>query len=130
VPRRTGPRERIVTELQQLDTFIAAQALYTRLALAGDRISMSTVYRTLHLLVGLGRVDVMSDGHGQRLYRHRPGLTHFHYLTCRRCGLARAVEASVVEDWAEQVRAAHGFAHLDHKVELSGVCGPCADETH
>jgi Fur family transcriptional regulator, ferric uptake regulator len=128
-PRRSNQRTRIADELARLDTFISAQGLHFRLRLAGEQISLSTVYRTLHLLADLGRLDCVREPGGERLYRHRPGSQHRHYLTCRHCGLTLVVDATVIEEWAEQLRIVAGFAHLEHAVELSGVCGECGSET-
>jgi Fur family transcriptional regulator, ferric uptake regulator len=126
--RHTSRRSRILHELQHLDSFIGAQPLHIRLAVAGEHISMSTIYRTLHLLETQGRLDTIREPNGERLYRYRPGPHHQHYLTCHECGLTLTIDATVVEDWAEHIRATTNFAYITHTVELSGLCNTCAPQ--
>ncbi|MFF2809719.1 Fur family transcriptional regulator [Streptomyces sp. NPDC058000] len=91
---------------------------------------MSTVYRTQTARAEAGRAeagraDVVRDGNAERLFRYRPGPDHRHYLICTRCGLSQAVDADLVEDWAERVARSSGFADVRHTLELSGVCPDC-----
>jgi Fur family ferric uptake transcriptional regulator len=35
------------------------------------------------------------------------------------------VEGPAVEHWADKVAAEHGFAEIDHTVEIIGLCAAC-----
>ncbi|WP_107116443.1 hypothetical protein [Streptomyces sp. NRRL F-4489] len=75
-----------------------------------------------------GRADVVRDGTGERLFRHRPGPDHRHYLIRTACGLSLPVDADPVETWAEKIARTSGFAHVRHTAELSGRCPDCDPE--
>ncbi|WEO98953.1 Fur family transcriptional regulator [Streptomyces sp. FXJ1.172] len=125
IGRLTEQRTTVVEALIRADGFIGAQALHNQLAAAGSSVGLSTVYRTLTALAGVGRADMVRDTNGERLFRYRPGPEHRHYLICTECGLSRPVDSGPVEDWADTIAQTSGFANVRHTVELSGVCPDC-----
>ncbi|MFF0222169.1 Fur family transcriptional regulator [Streptomyces sp. NPDC004629] len=123
--RSTRQRAAVLRVLHDCPDFTSARELHEALAAGGSAVGLTTVYRTLRMLERTGRVDVVRDRSGERLYRPRPTDGHRHYLVCRRCGLSRVVEADAVERWADSVAATTGFAEVEHTVELTGVCDHC-----
>ncbi|WP_033210496.1 Fur family transcriptional regulator [Streptomyces bikiniensis] len=124
-PRSTRQRQAVLSALHARGAFTSARDLHEALEADGVAIGLTTVYRALHVLNRTGRVDVIREKTGERLYRPRPEDGHRHYLVCRACGLSKVVEADAVERWAENVAEATGFAEVEHTVELTGVCGDC-----
>ncbi|WP_229871719.1 Fur family transcriptional regulator [Streptomyces longisporoflavus] len=114
-----------MSALHQRAGFTSARELHEALEAEGITIGLTTVYRTLHTLDRSGRLDVVREKNGERLYRPRPADGHRHYLVCRDCGLSAEVEAGVVERWAEYVSEVMGFTEVEHTVELTGVCDRC-----
>ncbi|MGW1809661.1 Fur family transcriptional regulator [Streptomyces sp. NPDC002078] len=125
IGRLTQQRTTVVEALIRADGFVGALALHNQLAAAGSPVGLSTVYRTLAGLAGVGRADMVRDTSGERLFRYRPGPEHRHYLICTECGLSRPVDSGPVEEWADTVAQTSGFANVRHTVELSGVCPDC-----
>ncbi|MFI1797406.1 Fur family transcriptional regulator [Streptomyces sp. NPDC020379] len=125
IGRSTQQRALVLGALAVAEGFISAQALHKRLVAAGSPVGLSTVYRTLTALAGADRADVVRDTNGERLFRHRPGPDHRHYLICTECGLSLPVESGPVEKWADRIARTSGFADVRHAVELSGVCPDC-----
>ncbi|AKJ09786.1 Fur family transcriptional regulator [Streptomyces incarnatus] len=125
IGRLTQQRTIVVEALIRADGFVGAQALHKQLAAAGSPVGLSTVYRTLAGLAGVGRADMVRDTSGERLFRYRPGPEHRHYLICTECGLSRPVDSGPVEEWADTIAQTSGFANVRHTVELSGVCPDC-----
>lgn len=123
--RMTPQRAAVLRALGNCSDFLSAQMLHARLVGSGYAVGLSTVYRALHQLYAGGHLDVVRDRAGERLYRRRSGHGHQHYLLCRRCGHSRAVDARVVERWAEHIGETSGFSAVEHTVELTGVCGGC-----
>ncbi|WP_030609059.1 Fur family transcriptional regulator [Streptomyces sclerotialus] len=123
--RNTPQRAAVLRALGSCPDFVSAQMLHARLVTADCAVGLTTVYRALRQLQAAGRVDVVRDETGERLYRRRGAQGHQHYLLCRRCGRSRPVDAGVVERWAEQVAETSGYAEVEHTVELTGVCGRC-----
>lgn len=123
--RRTRQRTAVLDMLARCPDFVSAQELHALMAASGSTVGLTTVYRTLRELERAGLVDVVRDECGERLYLQRPTDEHSHYLICRCCGRSQAVDADVVERWADRLGRTTGFAALQHTLELSGVCGRC-----
>lgn len=129
--RATWQRAAVLRVLGGCQDFVSAQELHALLDAAGRGVGLTTVYRALRALEATGRVDVVRDEAGERLYRRRPADGHRHYLMCRCCGRSQPVASEVVEEWAERVGKDAGFAAVQHTVELTGICATCvpnADE--
>jgi Fur family ferric uptake transcriptional regulator len=123
------PRDMIYRTLADSPDFASAQMLHARLLVAGRRVGLNTVYRTLRELFDAGKVDMIRNPAGGRLYRLRSSPRHSHYLICRLCGYSVAVESEFVEHWAVTVGEAHGYGDVEHTIELFGVCAECSEET-
>jgi Fur family transcriptional regulator, ferric uptake regulator len=108
--------------------FRSAQDVYAVLRADGGSVGLSTVYRHLQSLVEDGVVDVIHRPDGEATYRFcgDAGDGHHHHLVCRRCGRTEQIEGRAVERWAGEVARQHGYAEVDHTVELFGVCPVCA----
>lgn len=123
--RRTRQRTAVLCTFAACRDFVSARALHALLTEAGIGVGLTTVYRTLRDLERAGRVDVVRDESGERLYRQRPDDGHRHYLICRCCGRSQAVDTDVVEEWADRLGEHTGFTAVEHTLELSGVCADC-----
>lgn len=108
--------------------FRSAQDVYAALRGQGEAVGLSTVYRHLQSLADDGLVDVIHTPEGETTYRYcgEPGTTHHHHLVCRGCGRAEEIEGPAIETWAASVARKHGYADVDHTVELFGTCANCA----
>ncbi|GAA4596287.1 Fur family transcriptional regulator [Planotetraspora phitsanulokensis] len=123
--RRTRQRGAVLHVLLDCPDFVSAQQLHALTTADGIGVGLTTVYRTLRELEARGRVDVVRDDVGERLYRIRPFGRHRHYLVCRACGRSRPVEADAVEAWVDLIGEAAGFDAVEHTVELTGICATC-----
>ena len=128
VPGQRSTRQRAAVSglLDQLDDFRSAQEIHEELRRRGEGIGLTTVYRTLQALAEAGEIDVLRTPAGEASYR-RCSSHHHHHLVCRSCGRTVEVEGPAVESWASRVAAEHGFAEVDHTVEILGICAPCRE---
>jgi Fur family ferric uptake transcriptional regulator len=125
VPRLTRQRAAVSALLADVEGFHSAQELHAMLRDRGERVGLTTVYRTLQGLADSGEVDVMRPPGGEHLYR-LCSQGHHHHLVCRACGRAVEVEGPAVESWASRVAAAHGYVEVSHTLEIFGTCPDCA----
>ena len=123
--RPTPQRTEVLQALAGHQEFISAQLLHAGMLVAGSRVGLSTVYRTLTALATAGRADVVRESSGERLFRYRPDADHRHYLLCRRCGISVPVDSGPVETWVDTIAENSGFADVQHTVELAGTCTDC-----
>lgn len=123
--RNTRQRSAVSALLAETEGFHSAQDLHAMLRTRGERVGLTTVYRTLQGLADAGEIDVMRPPGGEYLYR-RCSQGHHHHLVCRDCGRAVEVAGPAVENWAEGVAARHGYADVSHTLEIFGTCPDCA----
>lgn len=126
VPARRTTRQRsaVLALLEELDDFRSAQDLHAELRRRGDGVGLATVYRTLQALVDDGQVDVLRNAEGEAAYR-RCSAVHHHHLVCRACGRTVEVTDPPVQRWAARIAAEHGFADVQHQLEVRGTCATC-----
>jgi Fur family ferric uptake transcriptional regulator len=123
--RETRQRAAVWAALDDVDSFLSAQELHSRLRLAGDGVGLATVYRTLQQLAEDGEVDVLRAADSESMYR-RCSSGHHHHLVCRYCRLTVEVDSAAVEQWARRIGEENGFADVGHVVEVFGTCADCA----
>lgn len=124
--RNTRQRAQILDRLNQENEFLTAQQLHATLRQHGANVGLTTIYRTLQMLVDAGEVDTMRLPSGETLYRRCERLQHHHHLACRECGTTIEIVVPVVERFAESLAAQHGFTDVSHTLEIFGVCRRCA----
>jgi Fur family ferric uptake transcriptional regulator len=124
VTRNTRQRAAVSALLRAVEGFHSAQELHAMLRARGDRVGLTTVYRTLQSMADSGEVDVMRPPGGEHLYR-RCSRGHHHHLVCRACGRTVEVEGPTVESWASKVAAANGYVEVSHTLEIFGTCPAC-----
>ncbi len=123
--RNTRQRGAVAALLDEVEGFTSAQDLHAMLRTRGERVGLTTVYRTLQAMADAGDVDVMRPPGGEHLYR-RCSDGHHHHLVCRSCGRTVEVLGPTVEVWADKMAAQHGFTDVSHTLEIFGTCPACA----
>ncbi len=122
--RSTRQRAAVRAILDESEGFRSAQEVHDLLKQSGERVGLTTVYRSLQMLADEGEVDVLRAGDGEIAYR-RCSRGHHHHLVCRLCGRAVEVEGPTVERWALKMAADHNFADVSHTLEIFGTCSDC-----
>lgn len=93
----------------------------------GARADLSTVYRTLEALEGLGMVEHVHLGHGPGGYHVGPSEEH-HHLVCDTCGRTFDVPIASLQRAVERVTAPLGFVPDSAHFAIVGRCAECAGE--
>lgn len=123
--RPTRQQLAVMEQLSEREDFTSAQELHAHLRDAGAKVGLATVYRTLAALAAAGEIDTLRTDEGEAVYR-KCSTGHHHHLVCRSCGRTVEIEGPAVERWADKVAAEHGFAQVEHTLEVFGVCPECA----
>ena len=123
--RPTRQRVAVAAALAEAGAFRSAQELYEVLRAGGDKVGLTTVYRTLQAMVDAGEVDVLRTADGESVYRRCRSDDHHHHLVCRSCGTTVELAADEVEQWTAKVARRHGFSEVSHTVEVFGYCRAC-----
>jgi Fur family ferric uptake transcriptional regulator len=122
--RSTRQRAAVAAALEEVDDFRSAQELHDLLRHRGERVGLTTVYRSLQMMAEADEVDVLRMADGETAYR-RCSRGHHHHLVCRQCGRTVEVDGPAVERWADKVAAEHGFVDVEHTLEIFGTCAAC-----
>lgn len=85
--RLTPQRETILQIFQNLSkgSHLSAEEVHQLLQEQGERISMSTVYRTLHLMARIGILRELPLAEGHKHYELNLSHSHHHHLVCVQC---------------------------------------------
>lgn len=124
--RNTRQRAEILSLLAEASDFQSAQRLHQALQKRGARVGLTTVYRTLQILVEAEEIDTMRLPAGEQLYRRCGRPSHHHHLVCRQCGSTVEIAGPAMERWADKVAAEHGFTEVSHTIDVFGLCRNCS----
>lgn len=125
--RNTRQRTAVINVLADIDTFSSAKEIHRELEKRGQKVGLTTVYRTLQSLAEIKAVDVLHMATGETLYRQCVSPHHHHHLVCTGCGRTEEIDGGPVEAWAKGVARDHGFELTGHDAEIYGRCGDCRD---
>lgn len=133
VSRWTLPREVILDYLSRTPKHMSAKEIYASLQRMHPGIGLTTVYRTLDLLVRLGLINKFEFGDGQSRYEFKSGKKdqHHHHLICTQCGKIIDYsdfideELQLVGKTEEILAKKYNFSIQDHNIEFYGLCEKC-----
>ena len=120
----TRTRTQVLELLQGEQRYLSATALHRVLQSKGAKLSLSTVYRTLDLLVSMGIASSRVDEEGETTYVFCT-TAHHHHAICRRCGHVEEVSCGAMERFKRDLLSEHAFALDSHSMEFYGVCVRC-----
>ena len=121
----TRQRTAVVETLRDVDKFATAKEIHAELDARGEKVGLTTVYRTLQSLAEIDAVDVLQNADGETLFRHCITEHHHHHLVCTKCGCSEEIDGGPVEEWAKETAEKYGFQLSGHDAEVFGVCQTC-----
>ncbi|MBI3468589.1 MAG: transcriptional repressor [Planctomycetes bacterium] len=121
----TGERRTIVAEVFAAHEHFDAEELVAKLQRHnGERVSRSTVYRTLAQLVEAGLLR--KARHGNRdVYEQDYGYPQHDHLCCQRCGKLIEFQSAPLAAIRDEVSRRHQFHPLSHRFVIYGTCAEC-----
>lgn len=123
--RLTYQRRLVVRELECSRNLTSAEQIYGRIKPENPEIGLSTVYRTLGLLVRLGIAHKKSFGDGRALYGLCTGGNR-QYARCDCCGAMIEFEESLTDYLTLQLERDRGFVAHACELTLHGQCPACS----
>ena len=117
------PRERILNVFLSQD-HITAHELYGLLNVNGQRVSLSTIYRTMGMLCRMGIARLRRFGEKAQYDNVSSKGDHDH-LICTNCGEIVEFKDSAIENLRHQIAAVHGFCLTGQNFEVYGLCSRC-----
>lgn len=124
--RMTKGCKKVLEALEQFEELSSAQDIHGKLRTgAGDAPGLTTIYRSLESLVGMGLVQSVDLGDGERRYELvKPG-EHHHHLVCQGCRSSVHLDQCLIEEFEGSIRQKYGFLIKGHILEIFGLCKDC-----
>ena len=123
--RMTEQRRTIARVLAQADDHPDVEELYRRCSAVDERISMSTVYRTVRLFEDAGIIERHDFREGRSRYETSTEGHHDHLINLR-TGEVIEFQSEEIERLQAEVARRLGYRLMDHRLELYAV--PLNDE--
>ena len=123
--RMTEQRRTIARVLAASADHPDVEELYRRCAQVDDRISISTVYRTVKLFEDAGIIERHDFREGRARYEQIPESHHDHLINLR-TGEVIEFQSEEIERLQAEVARRLGYRLVDHRLELYAV--PLDDE--
>ncbi|HXD46229.1 MAG TPA: Fur family transcriptional regulator [Pseudolabrys sp.] len=123
--RMTEQRRTIARVLAQSDDHPDVEELYRRCSAVDERISMSTVYRTVRLFEDAGIIERHDFREGRSRYETSTEGHHDHLINLR-TGEVIEFQSEEIERLQAEVARKLGYKLMDHRLELYAV--PIGDE--
>ena len=125
----TQPRETILRAFLESNGYVGARELHREAKKWDKQISLSTVYRTMHLIVECGLANQNTFGIGAKYFQKVSGKKNHDQLVCTLCGKVVMFQHPLIESpngfWQEEVAKKHQFFITSHGMTLFGICGDC-----
>ena len=123
--RLTPQRMMVLSAIENSDSHISAEEIFTQVVAKYPHVNISTVYRTLDLLKRLGLVTETDLGGGRVRY-HPAGKGHHHHLVCRDCGAIIDLDEPLLAPLKSTLLREYKFnADLRH-LAIFGRCVNCS----
>jgi Fur family transcriptional regulator, ferric uptake regulator len=123
--RLTPQRQTILHIFQTLPQgdHLSAEDLHKILQRQGERISLSTVYRTLHLMAYMGILRELELAEGHKHYElNAPNRQQHHHLVCVQCNQTIEFESDLIDRIGTKQAENEGYHLLDCQLTVYVVC--------
>ncbi|MBD2185836.1 transcriptional repressor [Planktothrix sp. FACHB-1355] len=123
--RLTPQRETILQVFQQLPNgnHLSAEDLHHLLQSKGEQISLSTIYRTLKLMVRMGILRELELAEGHKHYElNQPYPHHHHHLVCIQCNKTIEFKNDSILKMALKQCEKAGLHLLDCQLTIHTIC--------
>lgn len=117
--RITRPRKIILAILTETDDHPDALGIYQRASAIDPSISLSTVYRTMKLLEGLGAIHRHAFEGGPARFEQASGEHHDHLIDLD-TGDVIEFHSDKIEALQEEIARSLGYDIVHHRLELYG----------
>jgi len=132
--RMTIPRQIVMDVLSKAPGHPSAEDMYFEVHKVYPGIGLTTVYRTLELLVQMGLASKFDFGDGRSRYElseSPKGIRHHHHLVCTNCNKIIDYtdfiedEIELLERMEKGLSGKFNFKITGHVIQFYGLCDKC-----
>ncbi len=125
----TRARRLVLQVIADADHHVTPAEVYHKAKARNPKLGLTSVYRTLDLLVGLGYIQRIHLEEGCHSYAPM-ARNHGHHLVCSNCGRAEEFEDCDLEPLIKNLQKKTGYRVEVHMLELMGYCPTCKSKTN
>jgi Fe2+ or Zn2+ uptake regulation protein len=123
--RLTAQRRAIMATLRAAARYCTAAELYARLpAPERGHVSVSSVYRTLEVLAGVGLAQRRAESSGETSFLYCSP-RHHHHVICTACGAVQEIALCPGTDLTRRAEQETDFQIKGHTFDFYGRCPHC-----
>ena len=120
----TRPRQTVLDIVAQADHHLTPAEVYQKAKARYPHLGLTTVYRTLELLVELGYIQRIHLDAGCHSYAPA-AQPHGHQIICSSCGRTEEFADCDLDPLIQTLQSRTGFKINVHMLELMGHCPDC-----
>ena len=122
--RITHQREMVIEAIAHSGNHVNAEEVFAHIQERTHSVNITTVYRTLELLVEQGLASRIELGAGRVIYATYQHGPHIH-LVCRQCGQVIDADQNLLLTLNDQLDAGYQFAADLQHISVLGLCNTC-----
>lgn len=119
----TRSRRAVLELLRRERRYLTASEIHRRLAVDQPKLAISTIYRTLEMLEGLGTIARRADPDGEASFVYCGERPH-HHAVCRVCGRVDEVACDAIDESASRSRASAASNSTSIRSSFSAAVRP------
>ncbi|NIQ01390.1 MAG: transcriptional repressor, partial [Nitrospinaceae bacterium] len=120
--RLTHPRKIILQVFLQSTRHMEIEELHEQVRKADKDIGLSTVYRTMKLLIECGLAQENVFFKDKKCFERVHDRDHHDHLVCTRCKKVQEFHHPMIERFQEKTAEKHQFSIIYHRMTLFGIC--------
>ena len=124
--RQTRGRREILQIISETEGHFDPQTLFEQMKAKGSRISRSSVYRAIPILVENGIIAEVERTEKRAHYERITGKAHHDHLICLGCGKKIEFYSPTLEMLQEEICQREGFKGVRHALAIMGYCRDCS----
>ncbi len=121
----TQQRDVLLDVIEHAGEHLDADGIYRLARERDNRISLSTVYRTLALLKQHDLVDELHLSEEHHHYEAKTGAAQHYHFVCTSCGAVKEFTGGAADRLREELEREQGLRVTGMQLDLSGLCSRC-----
>ena len=127
--KHTDQRDTILHTFLETREHLSTEQLHRLVQRRDPKIGMTTVYRTLKLLVDCGLASEVAFHDGIARYEHQHNRRSHHHMVCTNCGGSVEFFSPEVDKFEEEIGHKYHYETTRHTFQIYGICEECRKKT-